>query len=318
MTTTRIYVNTRKSWSLEEESRLKELVATGKYSYPELTVLFPGRSSDSLRCHARQYLDIHSCYRQHKYTYDSDFFTIPNVINSYVAGFLAADGCVQLSTKQSPVLTLSLSVKDVDHLSRIKSLLGYTGPIHNHTNRPKRPDNLVKGGLGMMTLQISVSEQYIKYLADNFGVIPRKTRRLKPPELSFENQLAYLIGLIDGDGYVCPIANRSNIAVGFISSSEEAAKWIKEFVDSLGFTQLKGKKVVNIGTRYEGRAFTIRYQGAQAIALIKLVQAFKQARGIPLLDRKWDNPKVNQHILDFEAKYPSFQYTPPTFLPNPI
>lgn len=316
MSTPRIYLNARKPWSSEEEKHLKDLVALGKYSYPELTAFFPGRSAASLSCRARQYLDIHSSYRQHKYEYDTEFFKTPNPINSYIAGFLAADGSIRLSDKQSPVLTLSLSKKDLSHLTHIKEILGYTGVIYDHTHQV-RTQTLVKGALGMMTFQMSVSEDYIKHLADNFGVTPRKTKRLQPPNLSYENQLAYLIGLIDGDGFTNIATNRSDVSVGFISSSEEAAKWIKSFVDGLNLPRMRQKEV-NIGTRHEGRAFTMRYQGAQAVALIKLIQSFARARNIPLLERKWFSDKVNQRIAEFEARHPDFIYHPPDFPPIPV
>jgi hypothetical protein len=302
MPQSRIYLNPRKPWSSDEESRLKELVQSGKYSYPELAAFFPGRSSDSLRCHARQYLDVYSPYKQHKYVYSTDFFETPNPINSYIAGFLAADGSIRLSDKQAPVLVLSLSAKDLSHLEIIKSKLQYTGPIYDHTN------HRTKGGHGMMTLQISVSEEYTKHLADNFGVTPRKTYRLEPPALDYINSLCYLIGLIDGDGCVHITPDRIEASISFVSSSEVAVKWIKNTIDQIDIPSPRAGRTVNITPKYGGNAFTIRYQGLKAIGLIKIAQKLKHQFHIPLLDRKWDNDRVNQRIIEFNQQYPDFIY----------
>lgn len=303
-----IHMRAYKNWTIEEENKLKELVSSGKYSYAKLTEFFPNRSAASLNCHSRQYLNIYNLYKQHKYTHDTEFFKIPNIHNSYVAGFLAADGCIRISKKQSPVLVLSLATKDENQLIYIKNLMKYSGVIYK-TIRDKSLDKLVTGGGKMSTLQISVSEDYIKYLSDNFGVIPQKTYRLQPPMLSFENKLAYLIGLIDGDGFINIVKNRPEIQIGFISSSVEAVKWIKEFIDNMNLPSLK-KKEIKIAKRYESNSFTIRYQGGRAIALIKLVQSFKNKHNLQVLNRKWDNDITNNRIKEYEQKYLKFQYNP--------
>ena len=53
------------------------------------------------------------------YNKNHDFFTVPNKLNSYWAGFIAADGCVT----GKHILAIKLSEKDKEHLQKIATLL---------------------------------------------------------------------------------------------------------------------------------------------------------------------------------------------------
>ena len=119
-----------KNWTPEEETRLRELVATGKYSYRQIGQLMEGRSIASITCHARQYLDINNDrYEPRKYEHDRSFFTEPNIVNSYIAGFLAADGCIRQDNAGHWNIRLEISELDKDHLLWIKDTLKHEGPL---------------------------------------------------------------------------------------------------------------------------------------------------------------------------------------------
>lgn len=291
-----------RNWTNQEEVLLKELVATGKYSYRQMEVFFPGRTFNSLLCHARQYLNIfNDKYEQRKYSYDRHFFDKPSIVNSYVAGFLAADGCVQLNEKQGPTLTLAVIGSDLDHLNNLKSLLAYTGPTMT-TEDMKR--NLVR-------FRICCSNDYIKKMADNFGIIPLKTHHLTPPALPTQDlRLAFLLGLLDGDGCVHIEKNSQVLSISFASASLKAVEWYKQVMEELDLPTIRQAKPVNVRKLSHAEAYGLTYAGSRAVAFVKLIQHFSRVHNLPTLKRKWDNPRLNQYILDFEAKYPTFSYNP--------
>lgn len=291
-----------KNWTSEEETLLKQLVSTGKYSYRQMERFFPGRTLNSLTSHARQYLDLYNDrYEQRKYSYDETFFKTPNLINTTVAGFLAADGCVQIHDKQSPTLTLAIIDSDVDYLNQIKTLLKHTGPTHSMNPDKKR----------IVLFRVCCSGAYIKDLADNFGIVPKKTHHLAPPALPNQGlRLAFLLGLLDGDGCVHIEKNSQVLSISFVSASLRAVEWYKQVIEELDLPTVRQAKPVNIRKLSHAEAYGLTYAGSRAVAFVKLIQYFARTHNLPILKRKWDNPRLNQYIVDFEAKYPTFSYNP--------
>lgn len=290
-----------KNWTAQEEILLRELVTEGKHSYLEMEKFFPGRSRNSLTSHARQYLDINNnIYKQHKYTYNKNFFKEVNSLNSYIAGYLAADGSITTPLNVNPKLRLELADLDKEQLKIIKDVIGFTGPII--------PSGRERYNLSYF--QITVSQDYMDDLALNFGVIPRKTYHLSPPYLKrFEDRISFLCGLLDGDGCV-HISKNNNLSVSYTSASIAAVEWYKQIVAELNLPSLK-VKCNNIHKIKNSNAYSLTCNGAKAVALVKVMQILKRDLKIPILDRKWDNPSLNQYILDFEKKYTKFQYSPP-------
>lgn len=289
-------------WSDQEEILLKQLVADGKHSYRQMGVYFPGRSPESLRGHARCVLDIsNDIYKPHKYTFNERFFHIPNPINSYWAGYLAADGSIATPLNVRPKLRLELGNLDLEHLILFKKTLGYNGVIAPGGNK------------GTSYVQITITEDYMDDLALNFGVIPRKAHHLSPPKLEgLANRVAFLAGLLDGDGCV-HISVINNLSVSYVSASVTAVEWYKEIMTELRLPSLRAKKEPRIHKESRAEAYRLTYVGAKAIALVKVMQALKRDLGIPILDRKWDNPCLNQYIADFHTRFPQFAFTPPDF-----
>lgn len=294
-----------KIWTETEEGLLRELVANGKHSYRQMEAFFPGRSLTSLTCHARQCLNIfNDKYQQKKYSYNESFIDEPTPLNSYVMGFIAADGCIQYHVKQSPTLTIEVIDSDLDHLNGLKEAFGYTGVTDWH---PVEGINTVK-------FKMSCSENYAKKMADHFGIVPRKANHLNPPNLQSETlKISYLLGLLDGDGCVFIEPNVKRLSISFASSSIRAAEWYKVVMDSLSLPTINKSKPVNVHKLSHCNAYSVCYAGARAVAFVKLIQSFYKAHNLPILKRKWDNPRLNQYIIDFEAKYPSFSYQPPIF-----
>lgn len=294
-----------KNWTEEEESHLRELVATGKYSYRQIGALM-NRSLASITCHARQYLDINNnVYESRKYHHDVNFFKTPNLINCYIAGFLAADGCVRQSKKGYWTLRLELSVLDVDHLNWIKNTIGHDGPITHYT---KKENSMVTKKSPMVFFSISVSEDYVKDLAA-FGIVPRKSHRLTPPSFTdFSLKFAYLLGLLDGDGCI-HLSNTNNLSVGMASSSRVAVEWYKTLVEGMKLPLIRNK-TPNILRPRDNNVLLLTYMGARAVCLVQLGKLFATKHSLPILDRKWKRLHIDLYIKEFYSQFPSFKFDP--------
>lgn len=289
-----------KLWTPEEENQLKELVETGKYSYRQIGHIM-NRSLASVTCHARQYLDINnSKYEVRKYQHDKDFFKSPNPINCYVAGFLAADGCIHVMKRGGyRILSLALAVADTPHLLKIKDLLKHEGG----TFYSKK-----ESGNGTNQFGISISQEYMNDLA-GFGIVPRKAHRLTPPR--FDNlvlEFSYLLGLLDGDGCI-HLNNRNIIMCSLVSVSPMTAQWFQYVMSRLNFPKMVNK-TPKIRKLKECSAYRLAYAGSRVIGLIQLAQAFADKYNLPILARKWRTPVIDQYVKDYYLKYPEFKFDP--------
>ena len=280
-------------WTPTEDSLLRELVATKKYSYRQMASHFPGRSGISLMKRARNYLDLsHNDFVLHKYTYNQHFFAVPNPINCYVAGYYAADGCIT-DNPTTRVLAMSLSHQEWHQLETFKKLMEYSGPVVDDSY-PYRPN--------MCALRLYSAYQLAEDLERNFGITKGKTFRLPPPNITDPHlQLCYLAGLLDGDGCV-HIANTGMLMISYASASKMIVDWVKGFIDSLNLHTFKRGRHFTIRKDPNSAAYIFAVAGAKAVDLVHRIQALKK-EGIPILDRKWDNERLNTYIRAFEEKH---------------
>lgn len=283
-----------KNWTPEESKLLGELVTGGKHSYNQMVPFFIGRSGTSLRKHAISALGMNQKGHIHKlHSYNQTFFAVPNPINSYVAGFWAADGHVT-DNPTTRLIAIELSHTERHQLETFKKLMEYTGDVK---------DSSYPGREAMCALRLYSAYQLASDLEKNFGIGPRKTHRLPAPNLIDSHlQLCYLAGLLDGDGCVC-ISNQDRLSIQYASSSLEIINWVKSFTDSLNLTTIRIKRGGEIhDLRPAANAYRYQIAGMKAVDLIKRVQGLK-AEGVPILNRKWDNPTLNAYIADYEARF---------------
>lgn len=288
-----------RNWTIEEETRLKELVATNQYSYRQIGAMM-NRSINSITCHARQYLDIRNDQFDYarKYQHNETFFDVPTILNSYVAGFWAADGGM-MKTSTGYRLRVELSIIDEQHLNMLKNALGHTGPIKYWKAK------------NTSFFNIYVSESYGNVMAANFGLIPNKSHRLTPPNLpSFETKFSYLLGLLDGDGCV-HISNTGLLSLSYASSSRVAVRWVQEALMTMNLPQLKKRhdfKIKDLRPRAEAWSFAMG--GARTVCLIQLAQEFARRHNLPVLARKWNNQRLNRYISDYYTRFPRLIFNP--------
>jgi LAGLIDADG-like domain len=124
-----------------------------------------------------------------KYSCDKNIFKEENERAFYLAGFIAADGSVQ-NRKYSDVLKIALSIKDLDHLQKLKSLFEATHPIHIFKNK-KHPH-----------AELTIVSTEICNDLKKFNIVQNKTFIYTFPEWLFSHPLVnhFMRGYMDGDG----------------------------------------------------------------------------------------------------------------------
>lgn len=199
-----------------------------------------------------------------KYKINHNFFSKPNLLNSYWAGFIAADGCIVDATKYLR-LTIQLSRKDHNLLEKLKKDLKYTGPI-----RKTKVNNYNISRLDIGSIKLCND------LKKNFNITPRKSLTLKPPKgLTKKQALAYVTGYLDGDGCVA-LQNTKPILI--LVGTKNFLIWCHETLfknSSFLFKKIPLIKQKNI-FRYT------LYSDKANYALSKLNKNFKST-----LNRKW-------------------------------
>ncbi len=214
-----------------------------------------------------------------RYSHNKNYFTVPNVENSYWAGFLAADGCITHDRKR-PKLSIGLSRKDDDHLELFKGAIQYTGMVKYYT---AKCDNKV---YPTAHLALCGVDQVASDLKQNFCITPRKSLTLQPP-LQLDNLrhiIAFIAGYIDGDGSIYTPSDRHCDTSISLVGTKDILQWIAGYVDVLcpssyhSNTPSAKPKACS-----KSRAWTYAFGGNRAINFYHLAQQLS----LPWLTRKW-------------------------------
>lgn len=140
---------------------------------------------------------------QVRHNCDHDFFSRENEAAFYVAGFMAADGCVKKRKSSSDnfryEVQISLAQKDEDHLKILKDLMGAETPIHNFLiKNSKRNPKWNDSWCSQFTI---TSEKMVKDL-EKFNVVPAKSLIYRFPLWLINHPMVhhFMRGYFDGDG----------------------------------------------------------------------------------------------------------------------
>lgn len=145
-----------------------------------------------------------------KYTHNSAFFSKPDIINSYWAGFIAADGHIM---RKKNGVQIRLHKKDFSHLNKFKVAIQGTEPI------------LQSSFDGSIILCIH-DANFKYYLNKYYNIVPHKSLILLPPKIKNKEYIrAFIRGYFDGDG--CLTLGGPDYRFILIGTLEVLA-WIKE------------------------------------------------------------------------------------------
>jgi hypothetical protein len=280
---------TYNNWSKEEENKLKEL--TGKLSFNKMIQYFPNRTASSLQKKSIK-LGLVSGYRDSKYTINNDYWKNLNLINCYYGGFIATDG--NLGTNGS-LFQINLSSKDVDLLHNFKKEVGFNGRVVVHTRKKYKSDDLME----VCYIAIHKAKKWHEDLFRHFNITPRKTYTLQPPNINNEYlEYAYIIGAIDGDGWIFKYKNQNRISIGFVAAISPVVEWIHSKLNNIyknGYSVKKSKD-----TKMKNGCYYFAIQDIAAAIIIDYLRQFP----VPKLARKWENPEILKYIEEQKLKHP--------------
>lgn len=218
-----------------------------------------------------------------KYTYDENYFSIPNINNTYWAGFWAADGCVS----QDYCEILTLSNKDREHLEKLRNDIKLSKEIREFSREDK---NAIREYCSLTVY----SKQWKQDLNKNYNITPKKTLTLQPPNLT-DNHLidAFIVGYIDGDGSIG--LDKNNKIYLQIVGTKKVLEWMKNrFSEIVSFHNKNMTSGCIVPTK---NVFTFRISHDPALILLKYLKSINVYKMI----RKWN--KVDLAVPSQNNKY---------------
>ncbi len=273
-------------WSPDEIAALREVY--GQQPLKELPGMFPGKSTEDLRTKAKS-LGLVSRKARRKATFKEDFFSELTLRTCYWAGFIAADGYVN---DDRGYVSLNIQERDCDHLMAFCRDVGFwSPPAHIETKAKQRSIMGRRCRAGNMARVTVFSRRWLRDLDETYNIRPGKTYNLRPPNLAEGRQcLAYVAGLLDGDGFITldnkPIIRLRTGIVGL----QVMTDWVKTVVDAfLQGSGMESSRPPRFAQR--GPLYDWRLSGRRAYRLLHELRSLD----LPSLPRKWC--KVTEYEL---------------------
>ena len=262
-----------KLWTEEEDQFLKDNYENG---YMSDIIEKLDRTIAAVRSRGRK-LGLKRSFNDHinkKIELNHNFFNKPNILNSYWAGFIAADGNLHSSRN---VLTICLAKTDRKLLERFAEDINFNGTLYNTKNK--------LNGKILHKVRIEVSSKKIKEdLIKNYNIFPKKSLTLEPPEnLNLVQSLSFIKGNLDGDGSIINTKSKGKrqCRIQFLGT-KSLLLWIENILKNN--LNLKGNPQVN-KTPYN--MYELRFNGIDAKEIHKILSRVIS----PSLDRKWNKIK---------------------------
>lgn len=272
----RLNIKKISKWSTEEDNILKNNY--GQIHTKEILKLLPGRNLISIKNRIVKLKlkgNYHISHEHERFYVQEDFFEKPSIISSYYAGLLAADGHITPN-----LCKFSLSQVDKDVILKFIKTIDYQGNIKSWTTKT----NDKKCYRVVIASRKLVQDLYI-----NYNLIPKKSLKLQPPKnLDYINSLSFIIGLIDGDGYIGIFErkerNKSLTINLTLTGTKEICEWVKSVLE---YGKIYKRKTKSNNT------YLYTVAAKQARIIIYKLREIKELEKYRL-KRKWDK------ILEWE------------------
>jgi hypothetical protein len=206
----------RRSWTKGEIDIIRANINTIPYS--SIASMLPGRNVDDVKTRASLEGIERTGKRFPRRTLNEEFFSQPDLLSSYWAGFIAADGCVV--TVPRTELRIGIHVKDMGHLARFRYDVGFDGA-------------LTIGQKNICRLTVCAAHRWVQDLKENFNIGPRKTLTLEGPNLTGDTALAYSVGYIDGDGCWATADKNKNLRI-IVVGTRPLLMWLVKIWNDAG------------------------------------------------------------------------------------
>lgn len=241
-------------------------------------------------------------------TYDLEFWQKPNLLNCYFAGHIASDGCL-MKNRSGYRLSIFTAGKDEIIIDNYIKFLNYKGKKEKGNNRGFSSE---KKDLPYCKIVFCSFDKNAEYLKQYFNIEPRKTERLGPTNLNNKYlNLAYFIGLIDGDGSIfSSIAKKDgykNIQISCCSCSKPIVEWLRDLLNN-NFPSINysNRIAADLSFHKINKVWSFGLNGLRAAVIINYLRQFP----VPKLARKWDNPEVLAFIEEKKRQYPELFIEP--------
>jgi hypothetical protein len=178
----------------------------------------------------------------------------------YWAGFIAADGNVMnKSSSRSYNMTVNLSIKDINHLEKLKNSLKSTSKLRIYNNKGGvRFNKIFKDTTGC---SISFASKYLVNSLEKFNIIPAKSKIYSITKCLYNHKFInhFIRGYMDGDGGV--LFNDKYKRVYFYGT--------KECLNGISEIILKSCNIIKKAVSNNRSIYSIQYNGKDAINLVK-------------------------------------------------
>jgi hypothetical protein len=259
----------KKFWTKKEDDYLKDNY--GKISSVIIAKILGRKSRKYITKRANKLglnFPAYERISQRRNNINQYYFDYPNMDNSYYAGFIAGDGYIH-----GNLLDITLADKDVEILYKLKSDIACDYKITT-----KRAENV--NWSDKVSLRIYSKRITIK-LFDVFNIGERKSFSLLPPKnLTNEQALSYIIGLIDADGWI--YYTKENYICFGICGTKEILIWINDIL----FKNYK----ISTNIRSAGKIYKLTRTGSKAIDICKELMKVNTPHK---LSRKWNKVEIN-------------------------
>jgi hypothetical protein len=231
-----------------------------------------------------------------KYARDILFWSKPNVLNSYYAGLLAADGTLYKDSRNRTSLSIELTEKDKMLLTWFRVNIAYAGPLLYTPSRTYTyKDGRVSNKNPTWQLRINSVDQYFSDLYKWYKLTPRKSLTLEPPNITeIDHIKAFIVGYFDGDGSLMWRDDRNYYSISIVGT-EMFLQWMQEFLEFYTKDQYRLRNVDNY--------WILEKDGTGACRFIE----FLSSLSLPRLDRKWNMQAVKDRKI-YNANNSSYRH----------
>jgi hypothetical protein len=199
--------------------------------------------------------------KENAHKVNENYFDYLNVENTWVLGWLASDGYVR-EGRYTKKFGVRLAKKDAEIVKKLKSLLGFDGPIYE-TNTV-----LKKTGKKYELLHMQITSAKIVERLKEFGIVENKSLTIGFPKIieKIENERltkSFIFGVFEGDGSVLFDEKSKSPCFQIVGTKEMLSGIQNQLIKYLNLRKTKLTKNTKLSNHY-----ALRYRGKfQAIKI---------------------------------------------------